>query len=331
MSADIEALRLTVSPETPRVAAVVMQEIDERLQELKMQEEDWKKKCEEMEENANRAKSIVRLNVGGQRFETSKMTLMGNPFFKAMLESGIWQPENDGSYFLDRNPQYFAVILEYLRTGTLLLTEGLNEEALDKELEFYQVNVKSSPTSPTPVQKREGLLSSEHVDFINGWLGDNKVGKLIYNSSLHGTAAKDFHIRCDDQGPTVVVLRSKGGYLFGGHAADSWGREELVSSPGSYVFTLHNPNRIPPMRYFPAAGNTYELRSVDSVGPLFGNGDLSVTEEAFTRPVPGTSFPRNFVDRTGFGDKTFTGDHEFQIEEMEVYAVEVNGDIPTTK
>lgn len=68
-----------------------LKEIDERLQELKMQEEDWKKKCEEMEENANRAKSIVRLNVGGQRFETSKMTLMGNPFFKAMLESGIWQ------------------------------------------------------------------------------------------------------------------------------------------------------------------------------------------------------------------------------------------------
>lgn len=37
--------------------------------------------------------------------------------------SGTWQPGEDGMYFIDRNPQYFQLILDYLRTGIRVLDD----------------------------------------------------------------------------------------------------------------------------------------------------------------------------------------------------------------
>lgn len=47
----------------------------------------------------------------------------------------------DGSYFIDRNPKYFSIILEYLRTGELLFSHLNTEQraALHCELDYFQI------------------------------------------------------------------------------------------------------------------------------------------------------------------------------------------------
>lgn len=51
------------------------------------------------------------------------------------------KPEEDGSYFIDRNPKLFAIILEYLRTGKLYVKHLDSEQliALKEELDYYQI------------------------------------------------------------------------------------------------------------------------------------------------------------------------------------------------
>jgi hypothetical protein len=60
-----------------------------------------------------------------------------------MLSSGKWQPDEDGVYFIDRNPKHFDRILDYLRTGELTF-EGLDDFAirkLEKDLDYYMITL----------------------------------------------------------------------------------------------------------------------------------------------------------------------------------------------
>ena len=87
--------------------------------------------------------SIVKLNVGGHYFTTSRQTLTRDPnSMLAAMFSGKFEmkPHEDGTFFIDRDGTHFRFILNYLRTGKLTSPEGeaaLKE--LQEEAEFYQI------------------------------------------------------------------------------------------------------------------------------------------------------------------------------------------------
>jgi len=45
---------------------------------------------------------------------------------------------------------------------------------------------------------------------------------LLYRGSQHGWTAADFHRLCDDQGPTLVLLKNTAGKRFGGFTTENW-------------------------------------------------------------------------------------------------------------
>lgn len=60
--------------------------------------------------------SIITLNVGGQHFRTHKSTLEDAHYFRPYLEGRFtWIQEDDGSYFVDADPDIFAHVLRFLR------------------------------------------------------------------------------------------------------------------------------------------------------------------------------------------------------------------------
>ncbi|OWA49857.1 BTB/POZ domain-containing protein KCTD5 [Hypsibius exemplaris] len=86
----------------------------------------------------------VRLNVGGQTFSTTKVTLCRDPqSFLARLCQG---PELDsdkddtGAYLIDRDAAYFGPVLNFLRHGKLVLDKNLAEEGVLEEAEFYNLH-----------------------------------------------------------------------------------------------------------------------------------------------------------------------------------------------
>ena len=71
---------------------------------------------------------IISLNVGGQKFTTTRSTLcqVEGSLLSTMF-SGRWEDslkrDQDGAVFFDFNPQYFGYILEYLRTKKIATPE----------------------------------------------------------------------------------------------------------------------------------------------------------------------------------------------------------------
>jgi len=101
---------------------------------------------------------IVTLNVGGEKFETTRQTLLNDPssmlakMFDPVspLQPGVLR---DGAYFIDRDPTYFRVILNYLRSGQLIVDGSAPIEAIKTEASYFglvdleeQVNQKTTDT-----------------------------------------------------------------------------------------------------------------------------------------------------------------------------------------
>lgn len=93
----------------------------------------------------------VTLNVGGRYFTTSRGTLVHANEPASMLarmfaednEGGFrFTPSNrdeTGAYLIDRDPRYFAPVLNYLRTGELLFDEGINPAGILEEARFFGI------------------------------------------------------------------------------------------------------------------------------------------------------------------------------------------------
>ncbi|KAF9823729.1 hypothetical protein SFRURICE_014064 [Spodoptera frugiperda] len=76
---------------------------------------------------------IVNLNVGGTRFSTSWHTLTWVPetFFTALLSGRIPTVRDEtGAIFIDRDPNLFGLILNFLRTRDIDLNDCYQQSIL---------------------------------------------------------------------------------------------------------------------------------------------------------------------------------------------------------
>ena len=135
-------------------------------------------------------------------------------------------PGEDGSYFIDRDGTHFRHILNYLRTGKLVLPDDkvVRKELLN-EAEFYQIDGILDELKANPF-KDSAILSSEQRETLVDWLKDTRESLgddyvLLYRASRNGWAASNFHSCCDNKGPTVTVIKY-GNYIFGGYTEQPW-------------------------------------------------------------------------------------------------------------
>ena len=136
------------------------------------------------------------------------------------------KPGEDGSYFIDRDGTHFRYILNYLRTGQLVVPEDkIVRKELLTEAEFYQIEGIINELRARPF-KDSVILSSDQQQTLIKWLKETLTSAshnyvLLYRASRNGWAAANFHSCCDNKGPTVTVVRC-GNSIFGGYAEQPW-------------------------------------------------------------------------------------------------------------
>ncbi|CAL2033833.1 unnamed protein product [Caenorhabditis brenneri] len=83
---------------------------------------------------------IVKLNIGGTVFQTTKSTLTKfDGMFKVMMETDIPViKDKTGAIFIDRDPYHFRLILNFMRDGVVALPESDKEiNEIHKEANYY--------------------------------------------------------------------------------------------------------------------------------------------------------------------------------------------------
>uniref|UniRef100_A0A4W5LKH0 Potassium channel tetramerization domain containing 9a n=1 Tax=Hucho hucho TaxID=62062 RepID=A0A4W5LKH0_9TELE len=83
----------------------------------------------------------LTLNIGGRLFTTTRpigislLILLPSTFFD------VWGNKQDehGAYLIDRSPEYFEPILNYLRHGQLIINEGINLLGVLEEARFFGI------------------------------------------------------------------------------------------------------------------------------------------------------------------------------------------------
>jgi len=261
-----------------------------------------------------------------------------------MIASGKWEPDEDGSYFIDRNPKHFNLILDFMRTNKLEVS-SLNQKEMEKiksDFDYYQL-----PSTLALNFQGNSILSQEHLIQMANWFGDNTSWKLIYRSSRDGANYSNFFNKVNNKGKCVVVVKSSSyGYIFGGYNSFGWSSSNQQKySEDCFLFTIENPYDIPPtilkmrttcsscsnrLNYCPSCGSynascdhvrycqnrCTAIWSIHDTSGIFFGSDLQIPKNMQTASSTFSSYENN----TG-KSKLFTGSSSFNISEIEVFSV----------
>lgn len=102
---------------------------------------------------------IIKINVGGTRFETTRSTLMKSKYFEAMLMR--WN-DNKNEIFVDRDPDNFREILKLLRDDNHVLKKNI-----EYELDFYQIDINKNQLYVPYTEKNSKYNDDETYEKLN--------------------------------------------------------------------------------------------------------------------------------------------------------------------
>ena len=144
---------------------------------------------------------------------------------------------------------------------------------------------------------------------------------LLYKATRDGFRAQDLHRLSNGQTQTMSIIKTEQDHLFGGYASVAWSSAETyISDPQAFIFTLTNPNSISPTRYLiNTLLKQYAFYHGVSYGPTFGGGHGIYVRSCSNSAGSYFNFPHSYMDTTGLGSETFTGNRTFTATEIEVY------------
>ena len=97
------------------------------------------------------------------------------------------------------------------------------------------------------IKNKDSLIGSiikneEQYNLICDYIDKKKDFKfeLLYKGTLDGDTYDIFHKKCDNQGPTISIIESTDGQIFGGYTSKSWDiNKSDIPDPDSFLFNIN--------------------------------------------------------------------------------------------
>ena len=230
-----------------------------------------------------------------------------NPF--TVLDYEVFGIDYENRENINKLCKYPDIIWKYIETKDIS-NESL--ELIDDERELLEdldtihcndskirVNISNYFLRiPSEFLPHTQIVNYKYNSKLREWAGDYKW-RLLYRASEHEYTAKSFHEYCDDKGPTLVIIKSSRGWIFGGYTTQSWAynkptQEKRIQlshlliylvifkeDPEAFIFTLKNPYGVGPTRFRGRYRNSY-IACGRQFGPDFSdncNGDIGIMDK----------------------------------------------------
>ena len=140
--------------------------------------------------------------------------------------------------------------------------------------------------------------------------------KLIYQMTKDGNKSEKFHEKCDNKGPTLILIETTKNKIFGGYTPLNWekGKNVYDTENQTFIFSLNL------MKKFDLINkNIYAIRGGE--GPWFGDCDFGLHYNM----IEGESYANqtcNFLSNNNLELTGGKGNNEnFETKQFEVFSV----------
>eukprot|EP00984_Skeletonema_dohrnii_P013355 scaffold5517_cov77-Skeletonema_dohrnii-CCMP3373.AAC.1 len=277
---------------------------------------------------------FLEINAGGKIIAVKRATLtqLRGSRLEAMF-SGRWDKklvrDSSGRLFLDVNSDCFQAIVDYMNELAISSEDDPPmPPTVDDELQHilsHQMNLFGLTVDP----QIDSNIITQHSDatMLHNWLEEDESGGelgLLYRSSRDGQSSSAFHSKCDDKGPTVVIIETTDGGVIGGYTNTDWWSNNFTnynnyaSANKAFLFALSGFGLVSPCKMkLKNASDKWAIYNCYSYGPTFGSGsDLQVIDSRVSLNV-GLSYECGPSEQ-------LTGYQTYNIKEMEVFQVTDN-------
>ena len=202
--------------------------------------------------------------------------------------------------------------------------QGKEIETLKKKISTLEERIKYLEDINPKIKRKKNLNSligdiiktEEQFNTICDWINSEKSFKfkLLYKGTTDGDTIDIFHSKCDNQNPTISIIESIDGEIFGGYTTKSWNKNNIkdIPDPDSFLFNLTNSKKYPVSNNKGIMG----LYICDFGGGNFH--ELWVTDKYFSN----ASFCDNGNGYNFINYELTGGKNSFKIKELEIYRVE---------
>lgn len=290
--------------------------------------------CDTMTQSMDQLKSIERtvtqmsltVSVLDKRMAAVEKTLQStrarrNPEEGLRREASVTESLN--------TTQLMDLLRQQSRQLDLLTQEN---QSLHRQLNAMSQQTRALPLSSstqrlllhTPL---DSLLYARYSDVFRGWLPADARISCRYHGREHGWSAEEFHARCDDCGPMLVIVLSAAGAIFGGYTSvgfsTSRGDSAFIPDEDSFLFVLKSPFYEECPRRFLGRKGLAGVTVSESFGPIFGcehEMSLVICDNCIENSSNMCGFPSGY-DAADMTNASINGDPYFLVCDIEVYSI----------
>ena len=144
--------------------------------------------------------------------------------------------------------------------------------------------------------------------------------KLLFRGSKDGFSAGQFHSLCDNKGPTLVLVKSRLGFYFGGFNSTSWNSSgQWSQTPNCFLFSLNHKTK-----HEIYQNPQHAIYHHSGYGPTFGGGhDLHISSDCHKNLSSYSNLGHTYKCPFGYNNDQsknyLAGTHHFEVEDYEVF------------
>ena len=159
------------------------------------------------------------------------------------------------------------------------------------------------------------IIKQKEEKVIKSWFNTKILSaELIYDTTTDGDSLDDFRNKCYGQFPTLILIRTDMGFLFGGYATTAWKENGPISDYNSFVFSF-NPDKKynVTMPRFALYGCNKQEKILFQFGSLCFRIENNCTKSG-NNVIRGSGYEKGLID-------LIKGDHKFRVSRLEVFKI----------
>jgi len=181
-------------------------------------------------------------------------------------------------------------------------------------------------TGEKPSILKSVILTPSEEQKLISYLPNKKNNQLkltlLYRGSRDGFAAKKFHEKCDNEGPTICIVLSNYNHVFGGFTNIPWTSNDAWKMDAeAFLYLLRSSNASRPSEKWMVKPDEveYAIRHKSGYGPAFGN-DMRIVDNCNSSTSNCSDL--GYCYNTSRDKNKLAGAYNFTVKEYEVYKVE---------